>query len=800
MNEQRDAVGVTLGPDGALAIRDEHWAGFGIEGLRPGLCVNGQDMALTLAMAAADRATWEGDGVAVGTECLPLGANAWELRFELQVARDGTLSRMSLLSSETVHLGQDQARVRVMTLNRYGGDVVSLAQPAPTRTTAGAEPNQPDKVAASNNLESDDVMVLYDRAAGQALLLGFLSSERWQGRIVLTVDSQGTAQRLEAGFDGGDLQLEAGDNLGLESLVVLRGEDPWALLERYGDLVRERHGFVCPEAPPVSWCSWYPYRLGLTEDRLLAEARTAAARLKPLGLSIIEADLGWERQHLPSAFEPNEKFPHGLKWLSEQLAELGLVLGVWKATFTISAFDDLPAQHPEWLIPGDDGQPVSVWTWFWEPHGDIYILDLTHPGAQQWLRERFASLRAAGVGYYKGDFIGMASDPRAKRRHNPRVVAGGGTEAARIGARLIREALPDALALNCGGPPLPGTGAWPLLYICNDTGNTGLLSWEFARANFRATACHLWQNRRWGIIQSSCLCVGLPGALDEARLRATVAFLSGGQVDISDTLTTLPEDRWALLEATLPPLGLSARPVDLFEPVHHCTAADYEALCKGMSTRFESREHPPGSVWHLRVERDWDTWDLVACFAFDQVAGSERPELVNFTIPLAKLGLDPAESLWAYEFWSGQFLGPVPGGRTNPDGYAHPGDWQDLLVPGPSGTLSLSFTGPGVKLLVLRRLRPHPWVVGTSFHQSGGAELSDVTWAPERNELSGRLHRPAGQSGYLIVAAPGWAAISAEVDGRPAAVLPAANGAWRLAVVTGAAMTPWSVRFEKYGG
>src|SRR2546425_5125641 len=35
-------------------------------------------------------------------------------------------------------------------------------------------------------------------------------------------------------------------------------------------------------ASPVSWCSWYPYRLGVTEERALANARIAAKRLKPL--------------------------------------------------------------------------------------------------------------------------------------------------------------------------------------------------------------------------------------------------------------------------------------------------------------------------------------------------------------------------------------------------------------------------------------------------------------------------------------------------------------------------------------
>lgn len=789
---------VRVEPDGTIAVGGPPGPGLGVRGARPGLRAGGQEVHLSPAAAAAGAADWDGGALGLRLELAPCAPNGVEIRGRLRAREAGTLNEVRLLVSEAVSLGADPAQVRVMTFARYGGTVAPLAPAAPAAGADGAEPNQAAQ-PEPGRLGSEDVLVIYDRATRRALLLGFLASERWQGLLGLTVAPDGRVLRLSASFDGGDLELQPGDDLALEPLVVLEGNDPWALLEQYGDLAAKRHGVTCPQTPPVSWCSWYPYRLGVSEERMLAEASVAAARLKPLGLSIIEADLGWERGHLPSAFQPNERFPRGLKGLAGELRRLGFDLGVWKAPFTISAFDPMAAEHPEWLIRGEDGKPLSVWTWFWEPHGDVYVLDLSHPGAQQWLREKIGSLREAGVRYFKADFIGMAADRRAKRRHDRRIVTGGGTEAARLGARLIREALPDALLLNCGGPQLPGTGAWPLLYVCNDTGNTGLISMAFTRENFRALACHLWQNRRWGIIQPSCLCVGLPGTLEEARIRATTAFLAGGQIDISDTLSTLPEDRWAVLEATLPPLGLTAKPLDLFDPVFHRKAADYVALCKGLPTAIEEREHPPGSVWHLRVERGWDAWDLVACFALDQRAGQEAPEMANFTIPLERLGLEPAGAYWGYEFWSGQFLGAVPGGRTNPNGYGHPGDWQDLVTPGPPGTLSLSFTGPAIKLVALRRRRPHPWVVGTSFHQGGGTELEDVRWDAARLVLSGALSRPAGSAGFLVVAGGGWAPLAAEAGGAAAPLLPAAGGAWRLALRSAGPGTSWSIRFAPAG-
>ena len=370
-------------------------------------------------------------------------------------------------------------------------------------------------------------------------------------------------------------------------------------------------------------------------------------------------------------------------------------------------------------------------------------------------------------------------------------------EAARIGARIIREELPDALLLNCGGPGMPGTGQWPLLYECQDTGNTGVLGWAFQCDNFRALACHLWKNRRWGIIQPSCLCVGLPGTLEEARIRATVAFLSGGQIDIGDTFTTLPEDRWAVLEATLPPLGLSARPVDLFEPVYEPGGVDYEAQCRGEGRASAGRPHPAGSIWHLRVKQAWDEWDLVAVFAWEADPAKRSP--ARFRIPLARLGLVPGRKYWAFEFWSGQCLGPVPARRRNLRGYEHPGDLQDLTVGDADDALEIAFTGPAVKLLCLRPVRPHPWVIGTSFHQSCGAELEDVRWDANHGVLTGRLKRPPGHSGSLFTAAAGQRIVSAELDRRATPIIPSGNDAWRLPLVTRESCVRWRVQFGSDG-
>lgn len=776
---------------GQLHIRISQWPGFHLASLCPVLTFNGAEHHPAEVRKRADAPLSIdcvfGNRVHLSLQFEPFGDSGVHLRAALENtgADPIVLNRVDLLKTRAAPaLGAQPEAVVAFEQGNYWGRVRPILNPLekPASDSGEAPVERPRRV-------SDLMWVAYDRSAKMGCLTGFLSSERWIGQIELIYDTGDAPAHWRVGFDAGDLHLEPGAQLAFEDAVFLAGADPWNLLETYAEIVRDRHKPKILDAPPVSWCSWYPYRLSVTQDRVLENARIAAQRLKPLGLHIIEVDLGWERANLPGAFEENERFSRGLGDLSAQLHTLGFDLGVWKAPYTISEFDPLFSEHPEWLISDPSGAPIPYWTWFWEPHGKVFILDLTRAGAQQWLREQIAGLHTKGVRYFKADFIGCASHPLTKNRQDKTIVMGGGLEAPRIGAQIIREALPEALLLNCGGAEMPGTGHWPIFYACNDTGNTGFQTLSFQHTNHQALACHLFKNRRWGILQPSCLCVGLPGTLEEARFRATQVFLAGGQVDISDTLTTLPEDRWQVLTATLPPLGLSARPVDLFDPIFDAGAFDYSPSYKGREKLPNA--HPPGSVWHLRVETDWDTWDLVGLFAFSDP--SDAPRIERFVVPFERLNL-PSETRWAYEFWSGQFLGAIPQKRINANGYGHPGDIQDLSVGDAPNALDIAFFGPCAKLLCLRKPRPHPWVLGTGFHQSGGVELQNVRWNAKTRTLSGQLHRPAGQTGYIAIA--GGKDARAFVSGRPAPLRQGANGSWIVPVITENDVTPWEMVFE----
>jgi hypothetical protein len=124
----------------------------------------------------------------------------------------------------------------------------------------------------------------------------------------------------------------------------------------------------------------------------------------------------------------------------------------------------------------------------------------------------------------------------------------------------------------------------------------------------------------------------------------------------------------------------------------------------------------------------------------------------RYQVELTRLGLPANAKWWAYEFWSGQFLGTIPRAERPAGAYRHPGDFSHPIQESGPGWFDIGFHGPAVKLVVLRKPRSHPWPVGTSFHQSGGRELSEVRWDAKQHTLSGWLLRPKGETGFIMIA------------------------------------------------
>ena len=301
-------------------------------------------------------------------------------------------------------------------------------------------------------------------------------------------------------------------------------------------------------AAPTGWCSWYELGGAVTEADVAANLAFCAAHFDRRFFRYIQLDDGFQRA--AGDWEMNVKFPHGHRWLTDQIHAQGLLAGLWVAPFAVAERSGVPTSHGEWLLRGADGTPLVVDTrddW----GGRIYALDGAHPEVRQWLYDLARRIvRDWGYDYLKIDFLHWST---AGAGHY-----GGLThaEAYRGGLAALRDGLgTEAFLLGCGAPLQHAAGLVDGMRIGDDVD----ASWGGIQSPARAAGLRSFYQRAVWVNDPDCLVARPPLTLDEARVWASIVAASGGVTVMSDNLPNLPVDRLPLLQKTLP-VALPVRP------------------------------------------------------------------------------------------------------------------------------------------------------------------------------------------------------------------------------------------------
>ncbi len=431
--------------------------------------------------------------------------------------------------------------------------------------------------------------LLHDLASGRSFLVGALRSARWitierlhvaAGRVAgLDVESVGTTElarenSLEHSPPGDavelSLPLRPGAVLEAEPLMVQFGDDYHAQLESYGDELRERLHARVSAPTPLGWWSWTSYYFGIDEGSALTNASALATRLRALGYDYFHVDEGYQFARGEYATPDAAAFPAGMRAFESRVTALGLLPGIWTAPFEVSERSWLYRHHPEWLVHNAAGQPIHLG--LVDREDQLYALDPTHPGAQDYLRSTYRTLtRDWGIRYIKMDFM---EDSAVEGRHyRPDTTA---LEAQRIGLQVIRDTVGDGVLLDKDGSPmLNPVGLVDTGRISVDTSH----AYDDIRLAAGGVAARYWMNRRLFINDPDAFMVsrqvtpdvGVPLTLDEARSSIALAAVGGGMFQIGDDLPTLlrDADRRALVEnpelIRMARWGHAATPLDLME-------------------------------------------------------------------------------------------------------------------------------------------------------------------------------------------------------------------------------------------
>ena len=124
-------------------------------------------------------------------------------------------------------------------------------------------------------------------------------------------------------------------------------------------------------------------------------------------------------------------------------------------------------KHPDWLVKNGKGQPIHAGT-VEDNKDQLFVLDPTNPGAQEYLRKTYSTLvNEWGVHYIKMD---LSTTAGSKVTTTNRILA---LEAQRIGLKIIRDMVGDDVYLDKDGSVmLNPVGYVDYGRISQDTGHT----------------------------------------------------------------------------------------------------------------------------------------------------------------------------------------------------------------------------------------------------------------------------------------------------------------------------------------
>jgi len=490
--------------------------------------------------------------------------------------------------------------IRILKSN--AGDVVNLSgPPSADRVLTDNYSENPvqlmDLDEPENGLHTGaESQLIYNRKSGQSLFLGALSADKLV-TIFHLLSTKGPDAHLlsyevtDAGTNefladqsrnyppGNDvplrLQAPAGTSVSAEPLMFAIGSDYHAQLENYGRAIRILHKALDTKSTPIGWWSWTAYYYGVTQNTVIANADWLAQNLLSVGYNYCFVDEGYQYARGEYATADGKGFPHGMGYVTRHAQDEGLTFGVWVAPFEMSELSYVYQHHKDWLVHNLAGGPIKLGKAGGKNTDELYALDPTNPGAQEYIRYTYGTLaKDWGVRLIKMDFMDSSAVEGVHYRPNTTAL-----EALRIGLETIRSAVGDDVILDKDGSfMLTPVGLVNTGRIGQDTGHTfgstreaapGIAARYYMNHNFYLSDPDAFTVSRQVVNDRGWHGNKVPLTLEEAEDSIALASVSGGMFEIGDDLPTLgaSSDRMALVKnpdlLDMARLARSSFPVDL---------------------------------------------------------------------------------------------------------------------------------------------------------------------------------------------------------------------------------------------
>ena len=321
---------------------------------------------------------------------------------------------------------------------RHGWQSWSLAawtdpSPIPMQKPAIFHPLQVDAEHVHNIYLHGSWLGAVEFPDGNVLLMGALATDSTVSLVENQLSGQSDADEFE--------------------WLIAFGQENVVFAE-YAEQLGSHLGRIKKNVAPRVWCSWYSLYNAINESLL----HRIFKELGDLPFDVLQVDDGWQVDI--GDWEANQKFPSGMKALSEKIRSTGRRAGLWLAPLIATKSSRLFREHQDWFLRREDGKFASAgFNW-----GErLYALDTTRPDVASWLVALMKRVRAWGFDYLKLDFLYGGALKGKRFKDMPREAA------YRECLRTLRDAMgTDVFFLTCGTPILPAIGVCDAIRIGPD--------------------------------------------------------------------------------------------------------------------------------------------------------------------------------------------------------------------------------------------------------------------------------------------------------------------------------------------
>lgn len=256
--------------------------------------------------------------------------------------------------------------------------------------------------------------------------------------------NQANSVKVAMGINDFDtvIPLESGESFTTPDLFIGYTDGGYnKMSERLYDL---QYDYLCPRGNidrpfPIIYNSWYPYLFDVDEEKLLA----LIPKVKEIGAELLVVDDGWfinrvdDRRALGDWQACPERFPNGLKIVSQKAHEAGLLFGLWVEPEMINEESELYALHPDWVLRYE-ARPMCKMR-------NQMVLDITKPEVYRFCRDMLDRvITEYRLDYLKWDMNRYIAETGSDSAFFVRY-----TEALMGIYKHIRDAYPTLLIENC---------------------------------------------------------------------------------------------------------------------------------------------------------------------------------------------------------------------------------------------------------------------------------------------------------------------------------------------------------------